>query len=96
MSRTSRPSDFLSLFQTALEEFKEQTGTSLTRHSLGIKLNSCNDVDSIHAALQDQARAFREFRGDDGNVMGCLKRVVYVVYNLSTSGVLGEDIGLVG
>ena len=87
---------FQALFDAALEEFEKQTGTSLARHPLAIKLDACETVESINACLQEQAKAFRRFRGDDGKVTKCLKGVVHVLHKLSTTGVLGEGIGLVG
>ena len=95
MSDTPGPSVLQSLFDAALKEFETQTGTSLARHPLAIKLEACHTVESIDAALREQAEALRRFRGDDGKVMKCLKGVVNVLYTLSTSGVLGEGIGLV-
>jgi len=86
---------FQSLFDAALEEYDKQTGTSLAHHPLAIKLDACNTVESINASLQEQAKAFRQFRGDDGKVTRCLKGVVHVLHKLSTTGVLGEGIGLV-
>jgi hypothetical protein len=97
MSDPQGPSEslFLSLFDAALEDFEKQTGASLARHPLAIKLDACKTVESINASLQEQAKAFRQFRGDDGKVTRCLKGVVRVLHKLSTTGVLGEGIGLV-
>jgi hypothetical protein len=95
MSDPAESSTFQSLFETALERFEKQTGTSLAQHPLAIKLDACKTVESIDAVLREQAQTFRQFRGDDGKVIKCLKRVVHVLHTLSTSGVLGEGIGLV-
>ena len=45
--------------------------------------------------LQQQARAFTEFRGDNGKVMESLKRTVHVLHALSTNTTLREGVGLV-
>jgi len=45
--------------------------------------------------LQEHARAFHEFRVEDGKIMKSLKCAVNVLYTLSTSTVLGQGIGLV-
>jgi len=95
MSDLPEASGFQSLFEAALEKFERQTGTSLAQHPLAIKLDACQTVESIDAALQEQAQAFREFRGDDGKVIKYLKRVVHVLHTLSTSGVICEGISLV-
>jgi len=73
------------LFEAALHNYEEQTGMKLIDHPLARQLENCNSVESITAVLQDQARAFTEFRRDDGKVMKPLKRVVHVVHALSTS-----------
>ncbi|KAH9036955.1 hypothetical protein EDB85DRAFT_672387 [Lactarius pseudohatsudake] len=44
--------------------------------------------------MQNQTRAFRKYRGDDGRVMKWLKQTVQILYALSTSTALGEGIGL--
>jgi hypothetical protein len=88
-------SHFHLLFEAALEDYKKQTGTTLVGHPLCKKLITCNSVESITAVLQEQAHAFKKFRGDDGKVMKSLKCAVHVLHSLSTSGVLGEAISLV-
>jgi len=52
-------------------------------------------MDSIISVLQDNARGFREFQGEDGKIVKSLKCAVHVLYALSTSTALGEGIGLV-
>ena len=84
-----------SLFETALNDFKEKAGTDFDQHQIIDKLGNCESADTVINVLQDQAQAFRDFRGDDGKLMTWLKRTVDVLYTLSTSGVLGEGIGLV-
>ena len=84
-----------SLFEAALIEFENRTGTNLVQHQVIDKLVNCRSVDSVIDVLQEQALAFRNFRGDDGRFMTWLKQTVNVLDSLSTSGVLGEGIGLV-
>jgi fungal STAND N-terminal Goodbye domain len=83
------------LVDAALESYEKQTGMKLINHPLARQLEHCNTVDSIMDVLQQQARAFTEFRGDDGKVNKSLRRAVYVLDTLSTSTTLGEGIGLV-
>ena len=73
------------LFEAALHNYEEQTGMRLIDHPLARQLENCSSVESIASVLQEQARAFTEFRQDDGKVMKPLKRVVHVVHALSTS-----------
>jgi hypothetical protein len=84
-----------SLFEAALNEFEKRAGTNLLRHQIIDRLTNCDSVDSVIDILQDQAQAFLTWRGDDGKLMTWLKRTVQVLHPLSTSGVLGESIGLV-
>ncbi|KAN0107055.1 hypothetical protein V8E52_010563 [Russula decolorans] len=94
MSQPSSSSSFHSLFNAALQDYENQTGTSLIDHPFAKQLEACNSLDSISTILQDQAHIFREFRGDDGKLMKSLKCSVDVLYTLSSSTVLGEGIGL--
>jgi hypothetical protein len=84
-----------SLFDAALEGYEKQTGMKLVNHPLSKQLENCYTVDDIMEVLQQQARTFTEFRGEDGSVMKSLKRVVHILYSLSTSTTLGEGVGLV-
>jgi hypothetical protein len=83
------------LFEIALNEFEKRAGSKLVQHDIVDKLAHCDSADSIIDVLQEQAQCFCNFRGDDGKLMTWLKRTVEVMYTLSTSGVLGEGIGLV-
>jgi len=95
MGDQSASSRFRSLFHTALEDYEEKTRTKLVDHPLCQRLISCDSVESITAVLQEQAHAFRKFRGVDGKVMKSLKTVVHVLHSLSESTLLGEAIGIV-
>jgi hypothetical protein len=94
MSNTSG-SHLQSLFDAALEDYRKQTGMKLMDHLLARQLENCHSVDAIMSVLQQQARAFTEFRGEDGKVKKSLKRAVHVLHVLSTSTTLGEAVGLV-
>ena len=89
------PPELKLLFETALNEFEKRAGTNLVQHQIADKLVNCGSADSVIDVLQEQAQASHNFRGDDGKLMTWLKRAVNVLYTLSTSGVLGEGIGLV-
>ena len=94
MSINSSP-ELKSLFETAWNEFEKKAGTNLVLHQIIDRLLNCESADSVIDILQEQAQAFRNFRGDDGRLMTWLKRTVNVLYSLSMSGLLGEGIGLV-
>ena len=95
MGDHSGASQFRTLFDIALEDYREQTGTKLVDHPFYGELITCDSIESISDVLQAQAQAFLEFRGKDGKAMKSLKGVVHVLYSLSSSTVLGEAIGLV-
>jgi len=93
MADHSQSSRFQVLFESALQDYQNQTGTTLANHPLAEKLQYCDSVESVTTVLQEQARAFSNFRGDDGKIMKSLKGVVSVLYMLSSTA-LSEAIGL--
>jgi hypothetical protein len=96
MGHSSSPSPFQALFNAALEDYTNKTGTKLAGHPLAKRLDECNSVESISALLQDQAREFNNFRGgEDGKIMTSMKRAIHVLYSLSSTPVLGEGVGFV-
>jgi len=95
MTHPSPSSTFESLFDVALQDYENQTGTKLADHPLAKQLEACDSVDSVSSFLQERAQSFHEFRGEDGKFMRSLKRVVHVLYTLSTSAALSESISLV-
>ena len=95
MNHSSSSSSFQALFNAALEDYTNKTGTKLLDHPLAKQFDKCDSVESISTLLQVQAREFREFRGEDGKIMTPLKRVVHVLHTFSTSPVFGEGVGLV-
>ena len=92
MSQPASTSSFHGLFNAALQDYANQTGISLDKHPFAKQLEECHSVDSITAVLQEQARIFHDFRGDDGKLMKSLKYSVNILYTLSVST---EGIGLV-
>ena len=94
MSQSSS-SIFQALFNTALQDYKDNTGTSLIDHPFAKQLETCESVSSITTILQEQAHSFREFRENDGRLMKGLNSVVDVLCTPSISSALNEAIGLV-
>jgi hypothetical protein len=64
MSTFSESSVFQALFQAACKKYG-----NLTEHPLAIQLQACHSFESLIALVQEQARAFREFRGSESKVM---------------------------
>jgi hypothetical protein len=82
------------LFESALKEYESRTGTKLlgSDNELATMLISCNSVDSSVKVLQEQAQKFQKFRGGDGKVMKWIKRIVHVLYTLSSGGTLAQGL----
>ena len=85
MGDQSQSSSFRALFESALQDYQIQTSTALASHPLAEKLQDCDSVESVTTVLQDQARAFSQFRGDNGRITKSLKGIVSVLYTLSSS-----------
>jgi len=90
----STSSRLRALFESALEDYETKAKVALDKHPLAKQLENCNSVESITAVLQDQARAFGEFKGRD-RIMKSIRRTVSFLYNLSATAALGDDLGLV-
>ena len=95
MRTLSESFDFDALFQYALEEYEKETKINLARHPLALQLERCDSVESITRTLQEQAKAFSEFRGSNHKVIKLLKDAVQALHKLSGTAALGASIGLV-
>jgi hypothetical protein len=94
-SSSSSTGTFQALFNAALQDYEDKTGTSLIDHPIAKQLETCESVSSITSVLQEQAQNFREFRENDGKLMKALNSSVDVLYAPSISSALNETIGLV-
>jgi hypothetical protein len=83
-------SSFQSLFDAALQQYAQKTGTKLVDHPISRQLDDCDSLDSISSVLQQHAQRFARSRRDDGRIMKCLNPAIHVLYTLSTRSVLGE------
>jgi len=92
---SSSSSTFRALFNQALQDYKDKTGTSLIDHPFAKQLETCESVSSISSLLQGQAQSFREFRENDGKLMKALNSSVDVLCAPSISSALNGAIGLV-
>ena len=95
MTTLEESSAFESLFQSALDEYENQTGIDLRRHPLALQLDGCDSVQSLTEVLQQQAQAFHEFRGGNNKIITLLKHAAQALYKLSTPVVHAQAIGLV-
>jgi hypothetical protein len=96
MSDQSGPSHFQDLFEAAFQDYEKQTGKTLANHPLAEKLQSCDSVESVTAALREQMETSNEIRGKD-KVLKPLKNVLSVLHKLSSASAVnfGQHLGLV-
>jgi fungal STAND N-terminal Goodbye domain len=94
MGDQSGSSPFQALFEPALQDYEKQTGITLANHPLAEKLQNCQSVESVTALLQEQARAFSNFREND-KITKSLKSVVSALSRVSATATLGQTIGMV-
>ncbi|KAF8258296.1 hypothetical protein EI94DRAFT_1148445 [Lactarius quietus] len=94
MSSTHAPV-IQSLFEGALREYENRAGTNLIENELSTKLKTCKCAKDVIVVLQDQAEAFQKYRDDSGTMMKRLKQAVNVLYDLSTSTVVGQGISMI-
>ena len=95
MSQPSSSTSFQGLFNAALENYENETGTKLVEHPFAKQLETCNSAESITIVLQEQAQKFCEFRGNDGKITKFLKSSVDVLYPLFNSPIIVKVIGLI-
>ena len=82
------------LFESALHDYEKQTGIPLANHPLAGQLQNCQSLESVTTLLQEQARAFSQFRESD-KITKSLKSVVSALSRVSATVTLGQDFGLV-
>jgi hypothetical protein len=95
MTDHSQSSHFRELFEHALQDYENQTGTTLARHPLAEQLQCFNSLDSVLAILEQQAQAFAEFRGSDCRITKSLKSAVSAIHVLLSSTILSDIMSMV-
>ena len=77
----------------ALADYAKQTGIDLTENPFAVHFQSCDSPDAILELLQENAKAFKDYRDGNRTFINCLSPVVHILH--AFSGVLGEAITLV-
>jgi hypothetical protein len=85
---------FQALFESALQDYENQTGIPLASHPLAEQLQNCQSVDFVTTLLQEETQAFRKFRGRD-KIIKSLKNVVSALSSVSAAASLGQAVGMV-
>jgi hypothetical protein len=87
-------SNFESILDAALSEYKLKTGKELLDHTLATEVQGCDTVDAVLAILQDQAKAFQQFKDGDQKLIERIGPLTQVLFAFSETLGVG-DIGLV-
>ena len=87
------PSQFKSILDAALSEYKAQTGNDLMNNLLTKELQCCESVEAVLDIFQRQAKAFDSFRDGDRRLMKWIGPSVDVLYAISAT--LGQGVGMV-
>ena len=83
------------LFEAALEDYRQQTGIELAKHSLAERLQNCNSVESVIDIIREQAQDFNKFREKD-KILKPLKKVLNLLQILpSPAADVAHHFGLV-
>ena len=89
-----QPSNFKLILDAALSEYKTKTGKELLDHPLATEVQRCDTVDAALAILQDQAKAFHQFKDGDHRLTESISPLVQVLFAFSGTLAVG-DVGLV-
>lgn len=92
---SSSTSNFQSIFDAALNQYKKKTKTDLLSHRLTTQLESCSSPSAILAVLDEQyhVQDFIRSQSSDGASKQWLNVTASVLF--AFSGAVGEGVGLV-
>ena len=86
--------NFKSILDAALSEYKTKTGKELLDNPLATEVQSCDTVDAVLAIVQDQAKAFQQFKDGDQRLIERIGPLTQVLF--AFSGTFDVDaVGLV-
>ena len=92
-STSTSQSNFVPIFNAALESYERKTKKDLTSHPLLSSLQSCSSPEAVLAVLRDQIPAFGQSQNRDDALTKWVAPTVNVLYTFSTT--VGQGIGLV-
>ena len=82
-------SNFKSILDAALSDYKTKTGKELLDNPLATEVQSCDTVDAVLAIVQDQAKAFQQFKDGDQRLIERIGPLTKVLF--AFSGTLSVD-----
>ena len=86
-------SNFLPIFNAALESYKHKTKKDLASHPLLSSLQSCGSPEAVLTVLREQIPAFNQSQNRDDELTKWVTPTVNVLYTFSAT--VGQGIGLV-
>ena len=92
-SSSTSHSNFVSIFNAALEAYKRKTKKDLATHPLLLSLQSCDSPEAILTVLREQIPAFIQTHNGDDSLTKWVAPTVNVLYAFSAT--LGGGLGLV-
>ncbi|KAN0118744.1 hypothetical protein V8E52_004855 [Russula decolorans] len=91
-SKSTSNSNFVSIFNAALNSYKRKTKKDLTSHPLLPKLQSCDSPEAILTVLREQIPAFNQSQNADDRLTKWVSPTVNVLYAFSAT--VGQGVGL--
>jgi hypothetical protein len=92
-STSASHSNFVSVFNAALETYKHKTKKDLASHPLLPSLQSCDSPEAILTVLRDQIPAFTQSQVGDDGLTKWVTPTVHVLYAFSAT--IGQGVGQV-
>ena len=84
-STSTSQSNFLSIFNAALESYKRKTKKDLTSHPLLPRLQSCDSPEAILIALREQIPESNQSKNDEDRLTKWVSPTVNVLYAFSAT-----------
>ena len=92
-STSTSQSNFVTIFNAALETYKRKTKEDLASHPLLPSLQSCDSPEAVLTVLREQIPAFCQPQNGDDRLTKWVTPTVNVLYSFSAT--LGAGVGLV-
>ena len=92
-STSTSQSNFVSIFNAALESYKRKTKKDIASHPLLPDLQSCDSPEAVLTVLREQVPAFGESQKSDDGLTKWVTPTVNVLYSFSET--VGQGVGLV-
>jgi hypothetical protein len=94
-STSTSHSNFVSIFNAALETYRRSTKKDLASHPLLPSLQSCDSPETILAVLREQIPALSQSQNSDDRLTKWVTPTVNVLYSFSATLASGGAVGLV-